>query len=99
MSNVRSRLFVLFFAVIGLAASLIGAENQTPAALVALSGVVTSAEEGAMEGVLVSAKKVDSTVTVTVVSDASGRYRFPETRLEPGRYALRIKAVGYDLDT
>ncbi len=99
MSNVRSRLFVLFFAVIGLAASLIGAETQTPAALVALSGVVTSSEEGAMEGVLVSAKKVDSTITVTVVSDASGRYRFPATRLEPGRYALRIKAVGYDLDT
>ena len=98
MSNVRSRLFVLF-AVIGLAASLIGAESQTPAALVALSGVVTSSEEGAMEGVLVSAKKVDSTITVTVVSDASGRYRFPATRLEPGRYALRIKAVGYDLDT
>jgi len=98
MSNVRSRLLVLF-AVIGLAASLIGAESQTPAALVALSGVVTSSEEGAMEGVLVSAKKVDSTITVTVVSDASGRYRFPETRLEPGRYALRIKAVGYDLDT
>src|SRR5215467_7984816 len=36
---------------------------------------------------------------VTVVSDASGHYRFPATRLEPGRYALRIKAVGYDLDT
>jgi streptogramin lyase len=98
MSNVRARLLVLF-AVIGLAASLIGAETQTPAALVALSGVVTSSEEGAMEGVLVSAKNVDSTITVTVVSDASGRYRFPSTRLEPGRYALRIKAVGYDLDT
>jgi streptogramin lyase len=98
MSNVRARLLVLF-AVIGLSASLIGAETQAPAALVALTGVVTSAEEGKLEGVLVSAKKVDSTITVTVVSDASGRYRFPETRLEPGRYALRIKAVGYDLDT
>src|SRR5215467_5059511 len=101
MSNGRARLLVPFV-VIGLAASLIGADTQTPAALVALvalSGVVTSAEEGAMEGVLVSAKAVDSTITVTVVSDVSGRYRFPATRLEPGRYALRIKAVGYDLDT
>ena len=35
----------------------------------ALQGTVTSAQEGAMEGVLVSAKKADSTVTVTVVSD------------------------------
>src|SRR5215813_7490923 len=95
MSNVRARLLVLL-PVIGLAASLMGAETQAPSAL---TGVVTSAEEGAMEGVLVSAKAVDSTITVTVVSDASGRYRFPVTRLEPGRYALRIKAVGYDLDT
>jgi hypothetical protein len=36
----------------------------------ALSGRVTSAEEGAMEGVLVSAKQTGSSVTVTVVSDA-----------------------------
>src|SRR5262249_34881179 len=32
-----------------------------------------------------------------VVSDRSGRYRFPQSRLEPGQYALRIKATGYDL--
>jgi hypothetical protein len=35
----------------------------------ALTGQVSSAEEGTMEGVLVSARKVGSTVTVTVVSD------------------------------
>jgi streptogramin lyase len=65
---------------------------------VALSGQVVSAEEGAMEGVLVSAKKADSTITITVVSDEHGRYRFPSAKLQPGRYALRIRAVGYDLD-
>jgi carboxypeptidase family protein/uncharacterized protein DUF2442 len=64
-----------------------------------LSGRVTSAEEGPMEGVLVSAKRTGSTITVTVVSDAQGRYAFPATKLEPGPYALRIRAVGYDLDT
>jgi len=72
------------------------AETQAPAAV---TGVVTSAEEGAMEGVLVSAKKAESTITVTVVGDAHGSYRFPAAKLEPGRYALRIRAVGYDLDT
>ncbi|HYY61854.1 MAG TPA: carboxypeptidase-like regulatory domain-containing protein, partial [Burkholderiales bacterium] len=61
-----------------------------------LSGRVTSAEEGAMEGVLVSAKREGSTITVTVVSDAQGRYSFPEKRLAPGRYALRVRAVGYE---
>src|SRR5256714_6029572 len=63
-----------------------------------LSGRVTSAEEGAMEGVLVSAKKAGSTITVTVVSDAQGSFRFPAGRLSPGRYALSVRAVGYELD-
>ncbi len=67
-------------------------------ASVALTGQVTSAEEGPMEGVLVSAKKTGSTITVTVVSDQQGRYRFPRARVEPGQYALRIRATGYDLD-
>src|SRR6202012_5284656 len=62
-----------------------------------LTGAVSSAEEGAMEGVLVSAQKDGSPITVTVVSDASGRFRFPDGRLSAGHYALRIRAVGYDL--
>jgi len=68
-------------------------------ALPALVGHVTSAEEGPMEGVLVSARKADSTITVTVVSDQRGEYRFPASRLEPGRYTLRIRASGFDLDS
>jgi streptogramin lyase len=63
-----------------------------------LSGSVSSAQEGAMEGVLVSAQKAGSPITVTVVSDAHGRFRFPDGRLSPGHYALRIRAEGYDLD-
>ncbi|MGA8318293.1 MAG: carboxypeptidase regulatory-like domain-containing protein [Bradyrhizobium sp.] len=63
----------------------------------ALSGTVTAGSE-ALEGVLVSARKSGSTVTVTVVSGKDGRYSFPATKLEPGAYSLRIRAVGYDLD-
>ncbi len=63
-----------------------------------LTGSVNSAAEGAMEGVLVSAQKDGSPMTVTVVSDASGRFRFPEGRLSVGHYALRIRATGYELD-
>jgi streptogramin lyase len=51
-----------------------------------------------MEGVLVSAKRAGSTITITVASDEKGRYSFPASRLEPGQYTLRIRAVGYDLD-
>ena len=68
-----------------------------PRAPIALAGVVSSAEEGPMEGVLVSAKKTGSTMTITVASDRDGRYRFPESRLEGGDYTLRIRAAGYDL--
>ena len=69
---------------------------QAPAA--ALTGQVSSTEEAAMEGVLVSAKKAGSTITVTVVSDADGRFSFPAGKLAPGQYTLRIRAVGYELD-
>src|SRR6516162_2155958 len=65
----------------------------------ALTGRITSAEEGPMEGVLVSAKRAGSTLTTTVVSDEQGRYRFPSSKLLPGQYAVRIRAVGYDLES
>ena len=64
----------------------------------ALTGKVTSAEEGAMEGVLVSAQRIGSNITITVVSDATGSYGFPAAKLAPGEYAVRIRAIGYDLD-
>ena len=69
---------------------------QTPSA--ALAGRVSSPEEGPMEGVVVSAKKAGATITVSVVSDAQGRYSFPVNRLEPGKYALKIRAAGFVLE-
>src|SRR6204780_3117734 len=63
----------------------------------ALSGKVTAGQE-ALEGVLVSARKDGSNITVTVVSDKDGRYSFPAARLQPGQYSLRIRATGYELD-
>ncbi len=70
------------------------AQTQAPPAL---AGKVTSQDEGAMEGVLVSAKRAGSTVTVTVVSNAQGQYSFPRDRLEPGKYSVTIRAIGYEL--
>jgi streptogramin lyase len=70
---------------------------QGPAS-VSLTGLVSSQKEGPMEGVLVSAKRADSTITVSVVSDAQGRYSFPRNRLEPGQYSVRIRAIGYELE-
>src|SRR4051812_18950846 len=91
----RTKVFMLLLSA-GFGALLLHAQTPSPAA--ALIGQISSAEEGPMEGVLVSAKKDGATITTTVVSDEQGRYRFPAAKLQPGHYSLRIRAVGYDLD-
>src|SRR6266487_3410244 len=97
----RIRVF-LFSVSLAVAASFTPTKAKTlraeTSSSVALTGQVTSAEEGPMEGVIVSAKKAGSTITVSVVSDDQGRYRFPAAKLEPGAYSLRIRAVGYDME-
>ncbi len=82
---------VVWFAALGPASA--AAQTST-----VLTGRVSSAEEGAMEGVVVSAKKAGSTVTVSVVSDDQGRFSFPSAKIGSGVYSLRIRATGYELD-
>ena len=50
-----------------------------------------------MEGVVVTAHKVGSIVSVSVTTDARGRYAFPENKLVPGEYKITIRAVGYEI--
>src|SRR5262249_30686046 len=64
----------------------------------ALTGQVPSAAEGAMEGVVVTARKTGGKTAISVISDAQGHYSFPADRLEPGEYSIKIRAVGYDLN-
>jgi len=77
-----------------LGATMLSADERASAAL---TGQVTSEPEGAMEGVVVTARKDNSIVSTSVTSDAAGRYVFPENRLEPGRYIIAIRAIGYEL--
>jgi len=84
--TVTTACFALFMAV---------AHAQAP---VALTGQVSSAEEGAMEGVVVSARRDGSTISISVVTDARGRFAFPAARLEPGHYALKARAAGFEID-
>ena len=84
-------------ALSALLAALLAASAAAQAQAPALSGRVSSTAEGNMEGVLVSAKREGSNKTVTVVSHADGRYSFPSDRLEPGRYAVTVRAVKYVL--
>ena len=92
-------LIVLGIAVFSFRPAASQTQISTAESSSAFSGRVSSAEEGAMEGVLISAKKEGSTISFTVVSDTQGNYRFPTGRLEPGHYALKIRAGGYDLDS
>jgi virginiamycin B lyase len=99
-----SRPMSKLFLAIALGSIAVGATSWAPSELiaqasgsVALSGVVSSQQEGLMEGVVVSARRDGAHFTVSVVSDAQGKYSFPRTHVEPGKYALTIRAVGYDL--
>jgi virginiamycin B lyase len=89
---------LLLASAAGLAALVLQAAPALAQATAALSGEVSSAKEGLMEGVVVSARKDDSTITVSVVSDDKGHFSFPASRLDSGHYAIGIRAIGYDLD-
>src|SRR5438105_13224912 len=84
--------FVALLLQAGLTSS--GALAQSSAAL---TGTVSSTEEGNMEGVIVSANKEGSNITVSVVSDDKGNFSFPADRLSPGTYTISIRASGYSL--
>src|ERR1700674_3780717 len=89
-------------ATAGIAVILVqGAIAPPPAAALTstlLAGPVSSAEEGPMEGVVASARKDGSTITMSVVSDDKGHFASPPAKLEPGHYTLEARAVGYDLN-
>jgi hypothetical protein len=76
------------------AAALFGISGAAAQNGTAITGLVTS-PTGPMEGVLVTAKKDGAKVAITVVTDEKGRYSFPASRLEPGKYNLRIRATGF----
>src|SRR5215469_13948920 len=86
---------VLVAILVGTASAQLRAQSQTSSAV---TGQVTSTEEGPMEGVVVSAKRDGSTISISVVTNAAGHFAFPAARLEPGHYTLKARAAGYELD-
>ena len=73
------------------------AERQQSVTNMALTGVVTSEQEGPMEGVVVILRGVDETVLTAVTSDATGEFRFHRDRLGAGEYDVSVRAAGYEL--
>ena len=86
----------LMLSFIGAAMITAGAARAETAP--ALSGKVVGPDGTPLEGVVVSATRPSSTMTVSVVTGANGFYRFPAGKLTPGKYFLSIRAAGYDLD-
>jgi virginiamycin B lyase len=90
----------MHFAAVGLALAtqlshVAAAQSEPPA----LTGLVGSVDQANMEGVLVSARKSGTSITITVVSDKDGRFTFPASKIKPGEYSLAIRAAGYELDS
>src|SRR5678816_2726618 len=88
--------FLVGTALLGIAFARVTLADATTSAS-GLTGTVTSQADGPMEGVLIGAKRDGSTISTWVVSNAQGQYSFPRDRMEPGHYAVSIRAVGYEL--
>ena len=73
------------------------ADTPAKAQAAALTGAVSGPDGAPLEGVIVTAGHPGSNITVSVVTDANGRYSFPAGKLAPGGYFLSIRAAGYEL--
>ena len=69
----RNLLLALAAGAITAVLASVPAQAQAPAAL---AGQVSSVAEGAMEGVVVSAKRDGSATTISVISDQTGKFSF-----------------------
>ncbi len=100
LNGITFFIVALSFFVMGLT-NAATAEKLIPPSLLAdragvISGYVSSSVEGPMEGVIVSAKRKDSTITISVVTNDKGFYTFPSEKIAAGRYEITTRATGYD---
>jgi len=95
MSRIRRVWSALATAMLAVLAH--AAAAQSADATPALRGIVRSAEEGPMEGVVVIAQRRGDAILTAVSTNASGAYEFPRDHLRPGEYAISIRASGYEL--
>src|SRR5437870_3822592 len=93
----KRNVIAVLSAILVVAAGMTAPQRVVAQGGAALVGTVTSQEEGKMEGVLVIVRGEGANHTVTVVSDARGKYSFPRTHVPAGKYSVAIRAIGYDL--
>ena len=86
------RFVVAVFAVL-MASGVAQAQGPSP-----LTGKIIGPDGASLEGVVVTAARPGTSITVSVVSGADGTYRFPAGKLTRGSYFLAIRATGFELD-
>src|SRR5688500_10908889 len=94
----KQRIAVVLTMTFAVAAVLwIGGRPAAAQGGAALTGTVRSPQESAMEGVVVTARRGGSPISVSVVTDARGKFMFPRSHVQAGRYAVTMRATGYEL--
>src|SRR5262245_34380792 len=58
-----------------------------------VSGRVTDAQGGVLPGATVTARQIETDISVSAVTDNGGRYRFPYLRV--GAYELMVQLTGF----
>src|SRR5262245_10416604 len=72
---------------------LLAAFAVAPADAATISGTVAGPDGAAFRGAFVQARNAKTRITISVLSDAAGRYRIDN--LPAGEYRLAIRAPGY----
>lgn len=94
MRTTRKRILAIVLALSGMWLIALLGETGHAAGETLLTGRITAASGGPMEGVIVSARQYGKTFTTSVYTDAAGEFYFP--RMEEGKYNIWAQAVGYD---
>jgi hypothetical protein len=92
----NKRLWTTVIAVAAVIAALsAGSAKTVPAqhSEILLSGSVKSDVGAKLDGVIVSAKRADQTITTSVFTDEDGNYYFP--RMADGKYRVCAQAEGF----
>jgi streptogramin lyase len=91
MTPMRIQMLMMATFVVGLSVSGGNAQERGRSNL---TGLARAMGGQPMEGVVVSARAVEKSVTTSVLTDDRGEYVFPQ--LEAGRYDVWAQAVGYE---
>ena len=86
---IRSLSALAFWAV----ASVCALQAQETINYASVSGRVSDAQGGAVQGAQVSARQTETNVTAETVTDSEGRFRFPYLKVGP--YEVKVHAQGF----